>query len=203
MLCVLRLVPSACVGQSSLAQLGSVGFADGCQLGTFPTMDASRTLDMAPVDYVAKAIVAVTFNSAAPIDNFNVCQPVLFSYAELFRALVAFGYAVTEEPYAAFYARLKQVASDTGAPPHPPLRARRPQQRAIRSPVRRRYAVRGRILCVAAAEENALSPLLGHLSPAWATAPPNPKYDQANVVAALAHTPIRCPRISEVQPSRR
>jgi hypothetical protein len=44
------------------------------QLGTFPTMDASRTLDMAPVDYVAKAIAAITLNSAAPVDNYNVCR---------------------------------------------------------------------------------------------------------------------------------
>ena len=53
------------------------------------------------------------------------------------------------------------------------------------------------------AEENALSPLLGHLSPAWATAPPNPKYDQSNVTAVLTDTPIRCPKISEVLPSQR
>jgi hypothetical protein len=37
-------------------------------------MDASRTLDMAPVDYVAKAIAAITLNSAAPVDNYNVCR---------------------------------------------------------------------------------------------------------------------------------
>lgn len=124
-------------------------------------------------------------------------SPVLFSYAELFRALVCFGYAVKEEPYAAFYTRLKLAASDSGAS----LDARRAHSRRQKLQCALR-SMEWRRVCTGA-EENALSPLLGHLSPAWAAAPPNPKYDQSNVTAVLADTPIRCPKISEVLPSQR
>ena len=52
----------------------------------------------------------------------------------------------------------------------------------------------------AAAEENALSPLVSHFTEGWAKAAANPKYDQSNVEHGLASTDFRCPKMDEVCP---
>ena len=69
---------------------------------------------MAPVDYVAKAIIRLSLDSANNNKCFNVCSPTLFSYAKLFSSLKAFGYTLQSVPYEQFRAQLREATCTAG-----------------------------------------------------------------------------------------
>eukprot|EP01062_Namystynia_karyoxenos_P038724 TRINITY_DN2813_c0_g2_i1.p1 TRINITY_DN2813_c0_g2~~TRINITY_DN2813_c0_g2_i1.p1 ORF type:complete len:1574 (+),score=501.35 TRINITY_DN2813_c0_g2_i1:709-4722(+) len=73
----------------------------GCaQLGAYPELGAWCKLDASPVDYVAKAVVALALDPAAAVRNYNVVHPDPPPYTALFDALRRQGYELRGLPYA-------------------------------------------------------------------------------------------------------
>jgi hypothetical protein len=87
--------------------------SQGCiQLGAAPEVDPNTTLDMSPIDYAARAVVAlvrapllsvpsVLFSFELQVRNprsrdkvFHIVNPQPYRYAKLFAAMADFGYPV-------------------------------------------------------------------------------------------------------------
>jgi thioester reductase-like protein len=68
------------------------------QLGAMPDLDVP--LDMTPVDYVVRALVALSLSATAPGDTYHLANPHAVSLRPLMGALHAAGYGVRREPYA-------------------------------------------------------------------------------------------------------
>jgi len=71
------------------------------------------TLDMEPVDYVAKAIVALVNSPSSENKSFNVTNPNLFSYNKLYHSLQSFGYPLEVIPYEQWRILLQKIANSS------------------------------------------------------------------------------------------
>lgn len=86
----------------------------GCvQLGKVPAIDPTVPLDMAPVDYVAKTIVALV-HSGATNKSYNVVSQERNTYHNFFMSLASFGYGISLVSYAEWRAAL--IAAVNGKP---------------------------------------------------------------------------------------
>lgn len=73
-------------------------FLRGCiELGKVPQLD--KVLDVVPVDYVARAITALSFTPGAQGRSFNLINPSPMKQRDLYQALRERGYPLREVPY--------------------------------------------------------------------------------------------------------
>ena len=83
------------------------------QQGTIPSFDT--TLDIVPVDYVARAMVALTQKPSATGTIRHLCAPEPFTWAELALCLEQIGYPLRQQPYHELVAGLAALRG-TGHP---------------------------------------------------------------------------------------
>jgi len=83
------------------------------QLGGAPVLDDHLTLNMAPVDYVAKLIVQIASHSRNYNKAFTLLNPSAIPYSMLFDHLESFGYALQRWDYPSWRSRLQQALADT------------------------------------------------------------------------------------------
>ncbi|MEO8972333.1 MAG: amino acid adenylation domain-containing protein [Ktedonobacteraceae bacterium] len=87
----------------------------GCiQLGRIPTIVMSDLLEMTPVDYVGRAIVALSRQQQSSGKTFHLCNNSGVSVNELIKWINEFGYRIRQVSYAQWISALKGNATETG-----------------------------------------------------------------------------------------
>ncbi|MYM86937.1 amino acid adenylation domain-containing protein, partial [Rugamonas sp. FT82W] len=108
-----RITGDSRTGSGNLGDYFS-SWIKGCvQLGLAPRMDGEG-FDMAPVDYVSRAIVQLALGAGDENGNFHFLNPHRMPLGELVATLRAAGYAVDEADYGAWRTALRDAAARPG-----------------------------------------------------------------------------------------
>ncbi len=102
-------------------------------------MLAQEQLELTPVDYVSRAIVALSRRKASLGQAFHLFNPVTISVGELIDCTNAFGYAVRQTTYDAWLGELARVTeeeSGNALVPFAPLFPKKEQEAQGRTPKR-------------------------------------------------------------------
>ncbi|GIG56208.1 oxidoreductase [Longispora fulva] len=100
-------------GESSASDLITRAIRASAVLGVAP--DCATAMPTAPVDYVARGIVALSTRPAAVGRTFHLTQPEHLSMAEIFARLRARGYAPGSQPVTDWHATLQDRVAETSA----------------------------------------------------------------------------------------
>ena len=82
------------------------------QMQAAPEMPEDTTIDMCAVDYVSGSIVHISLNPFCIGKAYNITNPNLYKYNNLFNSIRSFGYPITTVSYDTWREKLKEMASD-------------------------------------------------------------------------------------------